>query len=141
MKIAQRALETFAFRLLAGREQRLDQGDEIGSRKRFLKKMNRSQTRDLFALRGKMNRRENDRAGIGMTGAQIVNEFLRQVVSGVDVEDEESRLLVNAPVVALRLTMRHDRDSRPGRRFFESGKDFRRDLLIRLENEDLQTAR
>jgi hypothetical protein len=75
-------------------EERLDQRHEVGSRERFFQKMDGAEAGDLFAFRAEMNRGENDRAGIRMTRAQIVDELLRQIVGRVHVENEERWLLV-----------------------------------------------
>ena len=60
--------------------------------------MDRAETRHLLALRGEMDRGENNRAGIRVTRPQIVDELLAEIVGRVDVEDEEGRLLVEGVV-------------------------------------------
>ena len=65
MEIAQRSLETFTLHFAARRQQRLDQRDEVSARERLFEKMNRAQAGDLFALRRKVNCRQDDRARIG----------------------------------------------------------------------------
>ncbi len=95
VQVTERALEAFAFARVGRSEQGLDQRHEIRARKRFLEKMNRAQTGHLLALRREMNRRQDNGASVGMTGAQVVDEFLRQIVGRIDIEDEEGRLLVD----------------------------------------------
>ena len=94
VQVAQRPLKTLACLVSRG-EKRLDQHHKISSRKRFLEKMNRAEAGDLLTLRGEMDRRQNNGAGIGMTRAQIVDELLPKIVGCVNVEDKKRRLLVD----------------------------------------------
>jgi hypothetical protein len=75
-----------------------------------------------------------------VAGAQIVDELLRHVVGGVDIEDEEDRFLIDHK--ALRFGQRlGDARSRPRGRFFQGRENLARHLFIRFEDEHLKVAR
>ncbi len=70
---------------LVGGEKRFHQSHKICPGKRLLQKMNRAQAGHMLALRGEIRRRQDDGAGIGMAGAQIVSELLRRIVGSIDI--------------------------------------------------------
>ena len=55
--------------------------------------MNGADPGRLLAMRGEMNRGQNNRARIRMTGAQVVKKILAEIVGRIDVEDEKVRPL------------------------------------------------
>ena len=57
----------------------------------FLEKMNGSQASRCFARGREVNRSQNDRARVRMTGAEVVKKFLPEIVGCVHVEDEKVR--------------------------------------------------
>jgi hypothetical protein len=104
-------------------------------RKRFLEKVDRAEPGGLFAVRGKVGAGENDRAGIGMAGAQIVEELLAEVGDGIDIEHEEIRLCAQDEVLRA-FQGRRDVDLARRRGFVEGSADFFGQIEIRLEHED-----
>ena len=108
-------LKFFAVRLARGRKERLDEIDEVAVRKWFFEKMNRAQAGSLFAVRGKMNAGQDDGARIRMARAQIVEKFLAQIGSGIDVENEQVRPIVHDEALGLFQIAAPDRRGRKAR--------------------------
>ena len=87
-----------------------------------------------------MDCRQDDGAGIRMTGAKVINEFLAQLPGCIDVEDEERRPLIEHGSLRLRERSGYPHPG-PGHGLLQRGGDFDRDLLVRFDNENLDLAR
>ena len=75
-----------------------------------------------------------------MTGAQIVDEFLRRLVSCIDVQEEELRLLRHDQLLCLAHGTRNDA-ARPRDGFLQGGHYFGAKLLLGLQNQHLKRPR
>ena len=135
MQVAQRALEFFVIGAARRPQQCLDKIDKVIVRKWFFEKVDRAQPGGLFPMRGQMDCRENDRARIRVTRAQIVKEFLAEIVGRIDIEHEEvgpdthdqSLRFFQAP---------RQIDVGAGRGFFQRTSDRRREMRVRFQNQN-----
>ena len=108
-------------------------------RKRLLEEVDRAHAGGAFPLRGEMDRRQDDRARVRMAGAQIVEEFLPEIVGRIDVENEEIGLLVDDDMLRFFQAVR-DIDMRGRRRFVKRGADRGGEVVVRREDQNA-TAR
>ncbi len=101
VEVAQCSLEFLAFRLSAGVQQRVHEVNKIAVRKWFFEEVNRAQAGGLLALRGEMDRGQDNRPRVRMAGAQVQQKFLAEIVGGIDVENEQIGALVNDNLLRL----------------------------------------
>jgi hypothetical protein len=94
-------LKFFAFLLATGVEQCLDERDKVRVRERLLEKVDRADAGRALALRGEVDGGQNDGACVRMAGAEVVKELLSEIVSRIDIEDEQIGLLIYDDVLRL----------------------------------------
>jgi hypothetical protein len=135
VEIAERALEFFAFLVAAGLQQRADEIHEIAMREWLFEEVNRAEAGGFLALGGEMDGRQDNGASVWVAGAEIVEEFLAEIVGGVDVEDEEIGLLAADDVLRL-LEAVSDIDVGSGGGFVERGPDSGGEVAIGREHQD-----
>ncbi len=104
-------------------------------RKWLFQKVNRADSGRAFALLREMNRGQNNGARIRVTGAEIVEKFLPQIVGGINIENEKIRPLADHDLLRFFEAVR-EIDLRVRCGFAKRGEDGRRQLLVRRENED-----
>ena len=139
MQIAQRPLE-FLRPLLTELEKCAGESDEIVVRKWLFQKMDRAQAGRLRALGFEMDCGQDNGARVRMACAQIVKEFLAEIVGGVDIEDEKVRPEVNDQLLSL---LQAPRDGHLGGRrgLTQSRLDGESQLFVGREDEDLAPGR
>ena len=135
MEIAQCAAKFFALGLARRTQQCLDQVDKIAMWKWFLQKVNRTQSSRLLTLIGQMHGGKNDGAGVRMTRAQVVEEFLSKIVGGIDIENEKIGLAPEDEVLRF-LQAVGQIHLRGRRRFVQCAQNIRGQFFIRLQHQE-----
>ena len=100
VEIAERALKFLALRPGRWGEERFDESDEIGVRKRFLQKMDGAQGRCVFPM-GRDVSGQHNRSRVRVAGAQVVKKFRAEVGDRFRIEDEEIGLRVDNDALGL----------------------------------------
>ncbi len=129
------ALELLAAAGVRRLQERADEGHEIVVGKRLLQEVNRAEPGRAFPMSREMHSRQNDRARVRMTGAQIVEEFLAEIVSRIDIQHEEIGVLMHHHVLRLFQAVR-DIDLHPRSGIEESSPNGGRQLSIRGQDQD-----
>ena len=134
VQVTEGALE-FLVLLRARLKQCAHEKDEIVVRERLLQKMDCPQSSGLFAMSRKVDGRQNNRARIRVTRAQIIKKILPEIIGRIDIEDEEVGLLTNDNVLGL-LEATRDVDLRLRRGFEQCTANRSRQVPVRSENKN-----
>ena len=97
--------------------------------------MNRAEAGRFLTLRREMDGCQDDRAGVRMTGAEIVEEFLAEIVGRIDIEHEEVWVLIHDQLLRFLQAVRHV-DVSTGRSLPQRRENGRGQIFIRRQDEN-----